>query len=110
MNGSVVQTDESGNALDLILKKEQPAGFDYSDKKKTVNIYKFSQRFLSDALIPALTAEITAGNRNSYYESVLKNIIKSGNWNIRVLNVPESFWCEIDDSEDLARAEESDLL
>lgn len=110
MDGSVIQVDAAGNALDLYLKKEQYPGFDYSDKKKTVNIYKFSKRFLSEALVPALKAEIDAGNLSSYYESVLKDIMKNGRWDIKVLNVPESLWCEIDDHDDLARAEESGLL
>ena len=109
-DGSVIQIDGAQNAVDLYLKKEQNDAFDYSDKRKTVNIYKFSADFWRKAMVPALNKEINSGNKNSYYELVLKEIMHSGNWNMKVVNVPEEYWCEIDDVEDLKRAEGSDLL
>ncbi len=110
MDGSVIQIDENLNAVDLYLKKEQNEAFDYSDKRKTVNIYKFSADFWCRAMVPALNQEISNGNINSYYELVLKDIMHSCNWNMKVVNVPETYWCEIDDIDDLKRAEGSDLL
>lgn len=110
MDGSVVAIDKDCNAVDLYLKKEQNEAFDYSDKRKTVNIYKFSADFWCNAMVPALAKEIGEGNRNSYYELVLKEIMHSGKWNMKVVNVPEAYWCEIDDMDDLKRAEGSDLL
>lgn len=110
MDGSVIQIDGAQNAVDLYLKKEQNEAFNYSDKRKTVNIYKFSADFWRNAMVPALNKEIASGNKNSYYELVLKEIMHSGNWNMKVVNVPEEYWCEIDDMEDLKRAEGSDLL
>lgn len=110
MDGSVIQIDQKLNAVNLYLKKEQDETFDYSDKRKTVNIYKFSADFWRKAMVPALNKEISKGNKNSYYELVLKEIMHTGSWNMQVVNVPESYWCEIDDMEDLKRAEGSDLL
>ena len=110
MDGSVIQIDSAQNAMNLYLKKEQDDSFDYSDKRKTVNIYKFSADFWVKAMVPALNKEISSGNKNSYYELVLKDIMRSGQWDMKVINVPESYWCEIDDMDDLKRAEGSDLL
>lgn len=110
MDGTVIQIEEEDKAVNLILKKEQDENFDYSDKRKTVNIYKFKKDFFTKALGPVLKKEVAAGNVNSYYELCLREIILSKKWDIRVMNVPESYWCEIDDAEDLARAEKSDLL
>ena len=91
-------------------EKEQDESFDYSDKRKTVNVYKFKKDFFMNALAPVLKKEVAAGNVNSYYELCLREIILSKKWDIRVMNIPESYWCEIDDADDLARAEKSDLL
>ena len=110
MDGSVIQIDNQENAVNLYLKKEQSPAFDYSDKRKTVNIYRFSAGFWTKAMVPALDREISAGNVNSYYELVLKDIMRSGRWSMKVINVPESYWCEVDDIDDLKRAEGSDLL
>lgn len=110
MNGSVIQIEDENTAVDLWLKSEQGDGFDYADKRKTVNIYKFSKAFFKAAMAPALEAEIAAGNVNSYYEYVLKGILESREWDARVLNVPDSWWREVDDMDDLKRAEESDLI
>lgn len=110
MDGSVIQVDAEDNAVDLYLKKEQTLGFDYSDKRKTVNIYKFSADFWQNAVVPALNREINGGNTQSYYELILKEIMHRKHWRIKSVNVPEADWCEIDDAEDLKRAEGSDLL
>ena len=110
MDGTVIQIDDKDNAVNLYLKKEQGEEFDYSDKRKTVNVYKFSKDFFCQALGPVLQKEVASGNVNSYYELCLREIILSKKWNIKVLNIPESYWCEIDDADDLARAEKSDLL
>ncbi len=110
MDGSVIEIVEESKAVNLILKKEQDADFDYTNMRKTVNIYKFTKDFWNDAFAPALNKEVSSGNVNSYYELVLKSIMHSNKWDMQVVNVPESYWCEIDDVEDLKRAEGSNLL
>ena len=53
MNGTVILAH--GNvASAMVLKLDQPPGFDYGAALKTVNIYKFSHRAVSDVLMPAL--------------------------------------------------------
>ena len=42
---------------------------------------------------------------NSYYELVLGGLIYWGNSDIRAVCVDEVEWCEIDDMEDLKKAE-----
>ena len=110
MDGSVIEIKGEDEAINLVLKKEQGPDFDYTDMRKTVNIYKFTKDFWNEAFAPSLEKEVKSGNVNSYYELVLKDIMHSKKWNMKVINVPESYWCEIDDMDDLKRAEGSDLL
>ena len=42
---------------------------------------------------------------NSYYEKVLGSLLYYRECDARVVEVPASMWCEIDDAEDLKRAE-----
>lgn len=42
---------------------------------------------------------------NIYYEKVLGNLIYYHECDIRIVKVPEDMWCEIDNEEDLMRAE-----
>ena len=44
--------------------------------------------------------------RQSYYEKVLGSLIYLRECDVRIVEVPETMWCEIDDAEDLSRAEE----
>ncbi len=110
MDGSVIEIKNGDEAVNLVLKKEQDSDFDYTNYRKTVNIYKFKKDFWNEAVTPALIKEVESGNVNSYYELVLKDIMHSNKWEMKVVNVPESYWCEIDDMDDLKRAEGSNLL
>ena len=39
-----------------------------------------------------------------YYEKVLGQLIYLQEFDVKVVSVPETMWCEIDDADDLARA------
>ena len=104
MNGTVVTADD-GEATEMILKRDQGDGFRYGDKLKTVNIYKFSMRFMENYFIPALNSHIESGHLNEFYEIVISEIIRSIQTQISVLPVSGLKWFEIDTYEDLKEAE-----
>ena len=52
MNGTVITFNASGDVTDLIVKSKQEKIFNYSNKYKTVNIYKFSKDFFLKKYIP----------------------------------------------------------
>ncbi|MPM94149.1 hypothetical protein SDC9_141293 [bioreactor metagenome] len=55
--------------------------------------------------MPALETYVQTQSVNSYYEMVLGALIYFGNDSIKALIVPEEAWCEIDNAEDLERAQ-----
>lgn len=104
MDGTVIRTD-GVRALELILGRWQGADFDYTDMRKTVNMYRFSGEF-AGKYIQLINWYVDYMGRQSYYEKVLGSLIYLRECDVRIVEVPETMWCEIDDAEDLSRAEE----
>lgn len=104
MDGTVVGVC-GDNVKNLVLGKWQEDDFDYSNAKKTVNIYKFSKDFISKKYMPLIKWYVEYMGDNIYYEKVLGSLIYYRECDVRTIEVPESMWCEIDNQEDLKRAE-----
>lgn len=102
MDGSVVRVD-GDKAVGLVLGKWQGEGFDYTDTRKTVNMYRFTKDFVGKYM-PLIKWYVENMGENSYYEKVLGSLMYLRECDFRVVEVPEEMWCEIDDAEDLARA------
>jgi choline kinase len=107
MDGTIIEIDSNYRAKALVTKKAQGKGYNYSNSKKTINIYKFSKNFIVEKFIPSIDNYIKSQNANSYYELVLGSLIYYNNDNIKVINEPENLWYEIDNIEDLDRANQS---
>ena len=74
--------------------------------KKTVNIYRFEKNFLQYKLLPQIRTFLTTYDKNNYYEVALGGLIYYRMSDIRVVEVSEDKWFEIDNVEDLNRAAE----
>ena len=105
MDGTVIKVDSNNNAQALIIKRDQGQGFDYTNVMKTVNIYTFKKEFITKKFLPAVELYIQTQSVNSYYELVLGSLIYYGNSNIKVVPIDANEWCEIDDLDDLKRAQ-----
>lgn len=103
MDGTVVTVD-GDKVLSLILGAWQQEGFDYTDKKKTVNLYRFTKEFFQKKYKPLIEWYVHNVSENSYYEKVLGSLIYYRENEIYTVEIEESKWCEIDDLEDLERA------
>ena len=104
MDGTVVRIDDDNNIVNFIPKK----AFKYSDTGyyyKTVNIYKFSQRFIVNHYLPFLEAYIRVLGENEYYEQVLRVITLIDTTGLKALPITGKHWYEIDDVQDLRIAE-----
>jgi len=101
MDGTVVTIDAERKIREIILKQEQKEDFNFSDKLKTVNIYKFSSDFADTLIIPQLKQYIKNNDLNNFYEIVLKEIISMQKANIYALIINHMNWMEIDDQNDL---------
>ncbi len=102
MDGSVVRVDKD-RVTELILGKWQEEGFDYSNTRKTVNMYRFSQSFVKKYMA-LIKWYVEYMGEQSYYEKALGSMIYLRESDVRIVEVPEEMWCEIDDKDDLARA------
>lgn len=102
MDGTVIRVNMD-RAEELILGKWQDANFDYSDMRKTVNMYRFTKEF-AKRYLRLIKWYVENMGKNSYYEKVLGSLMYLRECDIRVVEVPEEMWCEIDDADDLARA------
>ena len=102
MDGTVIRVD-GDRAKDLILGKWQKDGFNYNDCLKTVNMYKFSKDFVIKYM-HLIEWYVENMGEQSYYEKVLGSLIYLQESDVRVVEVPEEMWCEVDDADDLERA------
>lgn len=100
MDGTVIKIDKDRNVLEFIEKKN--FSFKQLDEYyKTVNVYKFSQKFLNEQFLPFLDAYIKAYGENEYYELVLKIIAHLSRSELKAIDVSDIDWYEIDDAQDL---------
>ena len=103
MDGTIIRTGKDG-VQELILGKWQRPGEDYTDAKKTVNMYRFSASF-AERYMQLSRWYVENMGETSYYEKVLGSMMYLRECDIRVVEVPASAWCEIDDADDIRRAE-----
>lgn len=106
MDGVVVNLNSDKTIKNIIFKKEQFTGFNYTDIFKTVNIHKFSKTFAEKFLVPYLDSYISNDILREYYEIVLKEIINKEKLSVYGLLVDDLKWFEIDTMEDLKMAEQ----
>lgn len=102
MDGTVIHA-EGDKAKTLILGAWQEEELDYTDKKKTVNMYRFTKEFIIKYM-SLIKWYVETMSENSYYEKVLGSLMYFKECDIRIVEVPEDMWCEIDREEDLLRA------
>ena len=99
MDGTVVAT-EDGYVSQVFPASSQDANFNYHNKFKTLNIYRFDRTFCQKTLRPMLTAYANNVDDNCYYEIVLGMLANIPQHRIAALLVAESDWVEVDDPND----------
>ena len=103
MNGTVILAHGDTTSA-MVLKMDQPRGFDYRSALKTVNIYKFCHQAVVE-LMPALGNYVAQGLTNHYYEMAISRAVAEGEMRLNVLRTGLRRWAEVDTVEDLADAE-----
>jgi len=104
LDGSFVELGKDNIVLDWIHKKDRLKGFKIEDKYKTVNIHKFSEPFVREWLILFLRKHVDENEGKSPLEFVFRDIVRNQG-KIEAFNT-KSKWFEIDDIQELKRAEE----
>jgi len=104
MDGTVVKV-EGGVITSVIPPHLQDKNFDFSDKYKTLNIYKFAKDFCNSVFKKLLTYYAKVINDNCYYELILGILIYMQQETIHAEILQGEKWAEVDDPNDLHGAE-----
>lgn len=103
MDGTVVKID-NGTITQVIPPHLQEENFDFSDKYKTLNIYKFKKEFAASEFKKLLTYYARVIDDNCYYELILGILIYMQREKIHALVISGDDWAEVDDPNDLNTA------
>jgi len=102
LDGTVVTLNQSGQVDAFIPKQLQD--HDRSDYFKTINIYKFSKKYIESTYMPFLNAYVKAIGKNAYYEEVLSILTGPALPKLSALIITDHRWYEIDNAQDLFNA------
>lgn len=105
MDGTVVTLNSAHVVTQVIPPSLQSDNFDYRDKYKTLNIYRFSKEFCATTLRRLLTYYARVIDDNCYYELILGMLIYMQQAEIHAEILAGEQWNEIDDPNDLRLAE-----
>jgi histidinol-phosphate/aromatic aminotransferase/cobyric acid decarboxylase-like protein/choline kinase len=104
LDGTVVSLSEAGVITQVIPASLQGPAFDFSDKYKTLNIYKFSADFCQTVFSKLLRYYAEAIDDNCYYELILGILIYMQQVQIHAEELDGELWAEVDDPNDLRTA------
>ncbi|MCF7793938.1 MAG: phosphocholine cytidylyltransferase family protein [Candidatus Cloacimonetes bacterium] len=104
MDGTVVDLKEDNSVLNMYLKRHQKEDFDFSNKYKTVNFYRISEKFAQDFFLPKMDEHIEREDWNSYYELIIKEALDK-RIEFFAVKTEKLKWWEIDTIEDLEYCE-----
>jgi histidinol-phosphate/aromatic aminotransferase/cobyric acid decarboxylase-like protein/choline kinase len=105
LDGTVVALSESKVVTHVIPASLQGSNFDFSDKYKTLNIYKFSAEFCRTTFSRLLSYYSRIIDNNCYYELILGILIYMQQAQIHAETLTGELWAEVDDPNDLRNAE-----
>jgi len=105
MDGTVVSVADSEVITQVIPTSLQDERFDFSDKFKTLNIYKFSAEFCRTTFRRLLSYYARIIDDNCYYELILGILIYMQQVQIHAEILDGELWAEVDDPNDLRSAD-----
>jgi choline kinase len=100
----VAVVDKYGPGMDGTVVLTKSAGFDYASAWKTVNVYKLSKAFMLEGFFPEAARWVSEKRTDQYYEAVIAALVDKGA-PLSVFRMNGLRWSEVDDTDDLARAE-----
>ncbi len=104
MSGTVVLASDQ-DFIESFVTQEAFNPIESDRYLKTVNIYRFSRKFLNEIFKPFIESYIQVFGEKEYYEVVLKVISNIDKVNIKVLRVRNEKWYEVDTVHDIEMAE-----
>lgn len=107
LSGTFVAIDGSERVVDWLHSSHQPADFAVASHQKTVNVHLFRADHASSTLAPALAATLSEDGVQAPIEYAMRRIVRSGAL-VRAVFADDLRWYEVDDEQDLQRA--NDLI
>lgn len=104
LDGTVVSVSADNVITQVIPSSLQAANFDFSDKYKTLNIYKFSADFCRATFRKLLSYYARIIDGNCYYELILGILIYMQQVQVHAETLDGEVWAEVDDANDLRAA------
>lgn len=101
MDGTVVDVGDNQVITSVIPPHLQDENFDFSDKYKTLNIYRFSKSFCQGDFKKIISYYARTIDSNAYYELMLGILIYLQRNVIHAVTLQGETWTEIDDPNDL---------
>jgi choline kinase len=105
MDGTVVKISGQGAVEAMYLKSTPNRPADLSALYKTVNIYSFDLADFTNILYPILGEILDQGLLDAYYELAFARAIARQLIDFKIVDFHPFKWVEIDDQDDLKRAE-----
>ncbi|MER5669722.1 aminotransferase class I/II-fold pyridoxal phosphate-dependent enzyme [Pseudonocardia alni] len=105
LDGTVVTVSGSDVVTQVIPASLQDAAFDFTDKFKTLNLYKFSAEFCRDVFSKLLRYYTQNFDNQCYYELILGMLVYMGQARIHAERLDGELWAEVDDPNDLENAD-----
>ncbi len=103
MDGTVLRL-EGDQVSEIITPQRQGAFFDFRDTFKTVNVYKMAPSLWRDKLRGLLDWYVDSIDDQAYYENAIGILTYATRGQMTALSTDPSSWREVDDQNDLRRA------
>lgn len=107
LDGTFAELGPDHYVVDWTHKSQRPERYILEDKYKTVNIHKFGQNFLRNILRPNLLNSVEMFSGKEPLENVMMRIVRANPNMIRGMVLHGQKWYEIDDMDDLQKAEKA---
>lgn len=104
MTGTVAELDPEGRVTALIDVRGQSVPF--KRPFKTASVQALRKDYLHKLFVPSLNRHIRDGNLQQYYEAILADTVRGRSHTLHGALCEDQRWREIDDPDDLRRAQE----
>lgn len=105
LDGTFVELSDDGFVVDWTHKSMREEGYCLEDKYKTINIHKFTDKFIREILYPCVDQMCSETQGKAPLENVMRTIVRERKSSIYGLDADGQRWFEIDDENELKIAE-----
>lgn len=106
LDGTVVTLTKNTLVDQMYMKSDIDSTLNLHETYKTVNIYSINNKDFHDLVVPVFERKIKNGKVNIYYEQAFADLLNSRKMEFEAIDYSNYKWYEVDNEEDLKKAEE----